>query len=113
MIIRGGYHVPARDRGGRVRPPGRAGGAVVGVPDDKMGEEVGAAIALKQGADCSEDEIRSFVKERVPATSIRGRSGSLMSCRRGRRGRFSSGRLRCRSEWRRARRPVITGKLAA
>jgi long-chain acyl-CoA synthetase len=39
--------------------------AVVGVPDDKMGEEVGAAVVLKQGEDVSTDELRDFVKNEV------------------------------------------------
>ena len=37
--------LPARDRGGPLRAPGGRRGAVVGVPDDKLGEEVGAAVA--------------------------------------------------------------------
>jgi long-chain acyl-CoA synthetase len=30
-----------------------------------MGEEVGAAIALKEGEEVTEDEIKAFVKEQV------------------------------------------------
>jgi acyl-CoA synthetase (AMP-forming)/AMP-acid ligase II len=41
--------------------------AVVGVPDDSMGEEVGAAVVLKEGASADADEIRAFAKERVAA----------------------------------------------
>jgi acyl-CoA synthetase (AMP-forming)/AMP-acid ligase II len=37
--------------------------AVVGVTDEAMGEEVGAAITIRPGADTSADEIRAFVKE--------------------------------------------------
>jgi long-chain acyl-CoA synthetase len=32
-----------------------------------MGEEVGAAVALKEGQDASADELRAFMKERVAA----------------------------------------------
>ena len=39
--------------------------AVVGVPDEKMGEEVGAAVVLKEGQDADADEIKAYVKERV------------------------------------------------
>jgi long-chain acyl-CoA synthetase len=39
--------------------------AVIGVPDDKMGEEVGAAVVLKKGQEISEDELRDYVKEEV------------------------------------------------
>jgi long-chain acyl-CoA synthetase len=38
---------------------------VIGVPDDTMGEEVGAAVVLKPGEDVSTDELRSYVKGEV------------------------------------------------
>jgi long-chain acyl-CoA synthetase len=41
--------------------------AVVGVKDDKLGEEIGAAVALKDGEDVSAQELRDFVKEQVAA----------------------------------------------
>ena len=41
--------------------------AVVGVPHDTLGEEVAAAIVLKDGAEATPDELRSFVKARVAA----------------------------------------------
>jgi long-chain acyl-CoA synthetase len=41
--------------------------AVIGVKDDKLGEEIGAAVTLKDGADASADELREFVKEQVAA----------------------------------------------
>jgi long-chain acyl-CoA synthetase len=40
---------------------------VIGVPHEQMGEEVGAAIALKEGEDASEDDIKQFIKQRVAA----------------------------------------------
>jgi long-chain acyl-CoA synthetase len=40
---------------------------VVGVPHDELGEEVGAAVALKDGAEAGADELQAFVKERVAA----------------------------------------------
>ena len=40
---------------------------MIGVPDDSLGEEVGAAVVLKDGEDASADDIRAFVKERVAA----------------------------------------------
>jgi long-chain acyl-CoA synthetase len=39
--------------------------AVIGVPDDKVGEEVAAIVMLKPGAVATGDEITEFVKERV------------------------------------------------
>jgi long-chain acyl-CoA synthetase len=41
--------------------------AVVGVPDERLGEEVGAAIALKPGAEADADDLREFIKQRVAA----------------------------------------------
>ena len=40
---------------------------MVGVPDDEMGEEVGAAVVLKAGDEAAEEELRAYVKERVAA----------------------------------------------
>ena len=39
--------------------------AVVGVPDDSMGEEVGAAVVLKEGQDVSASDLKAFVREQV------------------------------------------------
>ena len=41
--------------------------AVLGVPHDEYGEEVGAAVALKQGASTTPEELRDYVKEQVAA----------------------------------------------
>src|SRR3954453_17358937 len=66
MILRGGYNVYPREiEEVLYEHPAIAEAAVVGVPDDKMGEEVGAAIALKEGESVDEGELRSFVKEQV------------------------------------------------
>jgi long-chain acyl-CoA synthetase len=66
MILRGGYNVYPREiEEVLYEHPAVAEVAVVGVPDDKMGEEVGAAIVLKKGEDVSADEIKAFVKDQV------------------------------------------------
>ncbi len=68
LIIRGGYNVYPREieeviyEHSAVREA-----AVVGVPHDDLGEEVGAAIALKEGEQATEDEIREHCKEQVAA----------------------------------------------
>ena len=41
--------------------------AVIGVPDESLGEEVAAVVALREGARCSPEELRAYVKERVAA----------------------------------------------
>jgi hypothetical protein len=52
--------------------------AVVGIPDDNLGEEVGAAVVLKSGQDVDVDEIQAYVKKevanyRVPAPHLAAR----------------------------------------
>jgi long-chain acyl-CoA synthetase len=66
MILRGGYNVYPREiEEVLYEHPAIAECAVVGVPDDKMGEEVGAAVVVKRGEDVSADEIKSYVKDQV------------------------------------------------
>jgi long-chain acyl-CoA synthetase len=66
MIIRGGYNVYPREvEEVLYGHPAVQEAAVVGVPDDKMGEEVGAAVVLKPGEDVSVDELRDYVKNDV------------------------------------------------
>jgi long-chain acyl-CoA synthetase len=66
LIVRGGYNVYPREiEEVLYEHPAVREAAVIGIPDDQMGEEVGAAIALKEGEDASEDDIRAFVKEQV------------------------------------------------
>src|SRR5215217_7891332 len=68
MIIRGGYNVYPREiEEVLYEHPAVSEAAVVAVPDEKMGEEVGAAVVLKSGEDASEDDVRDFVKQRVAA----------------------------------------------
>jgi long-chain acyl-CoA synthetase len=40
---------------------------VIGVPHESLGEEVGAAVALKEGEEVDTDELREYVKQRVAA----------------------------------------------
>jgi long-chain acyl-CoA synthetase len=68
LIIRGGYNVYPREiEEVLYEHPAVREAAVVGVPHDSLGEEVGAAIALKDGSEASEDELRAWAKERVAA----------------------------------------------
>jgi long-chain acyl-CoA synthetase len=68
MIIRGGYNVYPREiEEVLYEHPAVREVAVVGVPHPELGEEVGAAVALKDGEQADEDTLRSFVKERVAA----------------------------------------------
>jgi long-chain acyl-CoA synthetase len=68
MIIRGGYNVYPREiEEVLYEHPAVREVAVVGVPHDELGEEIGAAVALKDGADVGADELQAFVKEQVAA----------------------------------------------
>jgi long-chain acyl-CoA synthetase len=66
MIIRGGYNVYPREiEEVLYEHPAVREAAVIGVPDDMLGEEVGAAITLTPGAEADAAAIRDFVKDRV------------------------------------------------
>jgi long-chain acyl-CoA synthetase len=68
MIIRGGFNIYPREIEEVLHEhPAVAEAAVVGIPHDELGEDVGAAVALKPGASATQDELRAFVKERVAA----------------------------------------------
>ncbi len=68
MIIRGGYNVYPREiEEVLYEHPAVREAAVVGVPHDEYGEEVGAAVALKDGEEVTAEELRDFVKEQVAA----------------------------------------------
>jgi long-chain acyl-CoA synthetase len=68
LIIRGGFNVYPREiEEVLYEHPAVREAAVLGVPDDSLGEEIGAAVALKEGEDASEDDVRAFVKERGAA----------------------------------------------
>ena len=66
MIIRGGYNVYPREiEEVLYEHPAVSEAAVIGIPDDSKGEEVGAAVVLAEGEEVDADELREYVKERV------------------------------------------------
>ncbi len=68
LIIRGGYNVYPREiEEVLYEHPAIQEAAVVGVPHEELGEEVGAAIVLKEGEDVDADEIKKYVKGEVAA----------------------------------------------
>ena len=68
LIIRGGYNVYPREIEEVIYShPAVREAAVVGVPHDELGEEVAAAVAVREGDGTSPDDIRAYVKERVAA----------------------------------------------
>jgi long-chain acyl-CoA synthetase len=68
MIIRGGFNVYPREIEEVLHEhPDVIEAAVVGLPHDELGEDVGAAVVLKPGHHSDSEEIKSFVKARVAA----------------------------------------------
>jgi long-chain acyl-CoA synthetase len=68
LIIRGGYNVYPREIEEVLHEhPAVAEVAVIGMPHGELGEEVGAAVALKAGATAAPEELRDFVRDRVAA----------------------------------------------
>jgi len=68
LIIRGGYNVYPREVEEVLHEhPAVAEVAVVGIPHAELGEEVGAAVQLKPGAEAGPAELRAFARERVAA----------------------------------------------
>ncbi|MGN6723956.1 MAG: AMP-binding protein, partial [Marmoricola sp.] len=66
LIIRGGFNVYPREiEEVLYEHPAVREAAVVGIPHETHGEEIGAAVALKPGAEATADEIREYVKARV------------------------------------------------
>jgi long-chain acyl-CoA synthetase len=68
LIIRGGYNVYPREiEEVLYEHPAVHECAVIGIPHASLGEEVGAAVALKPGAETTPEELRAFVKSQVAA----------------------------------------------
>ena len=68
LIIRGGYNVYPREvEEVLYEHPKVREAAVVGVPHDEWGEEVGAAIVLHDGEELAPEELSTYVKERIAA----------------------------------------------
>jgi long-chain acyl-CoA synthetase len=66
MIIRGGYNVYPREvEEVLYEHPAVREAAVLGIPHPDWGEEVGAAVALKEGESITAQELRDYVKEQV------------------------------------------------
>jgi long-chain acyl-CoA synthetase len=71
MIVRGGYNVYPREvEEVLYTHPDIAEAAVVGVPDEHFGEEVGAAIVLRPEAVVEPEALRRWAKERLSAYKV-------------------------------------------
>lgn len=66
VIIRGGLNVYPREVEEALhRHPGVLEAAVVGYPDERLGEEVGAAIVARRGAELEPSALREWIRQRV------------------------------------------------
>lgn len=66
MLIRGGENIYCTEvEGVLYEHPAVMDASVVGLPHKQLGEEPGAAVTLKAGAEASEQELRAFVAERL------------------------------------------------
>jgi len=68
LIIRGGYNVYPREvEEVLYEHPKIREAAVVGVPHDEWGEEIGAVVVLHEGEQLSAEEVSAYVKDRIAA----------------------------------------------
>ncbi|MBO0767299.1 MAG: long-chain fatty acid--CoA ligase [Solirubrobacterales bacterium] len=68
MIIRNGFNVYPREvEEVLYANPAVREAAVIGLPHDEFGEEIGAAVALKEGAHTTPEQLRDYVKAQVAA----------------------------------------------
>jgi long-chain acyl-CoA synthetase len=68
LIIRGGYNVYPREvEEVLYEHPKIREAAVIGVPHDQWGEEIGAAVVLHDGEELAPAEVSAYVKERIAA----------------------------------------------
>ncbi|MGH2973949.1 MAG: long-chain-fatty-acid--CoA ligase [Solirubrobacterales bacterium] len=68
LIIRGGYNVYPREvEEVLYEHPKIREAAVLGVPHDEWGEEIGAAVVLHEGEELAPEEVSAYVKERIAA----------------------------------------------
>jgi long-chain acyl-CoA synthetase len=71
MIIRGGENVYCVEvEAALFEHPAVSDAAVIGIPHEVLGEEVGAVVHLAPGASATEDELRAHVAERLAAFKV-------------------------------------------
>ena len=74
MIIRGGENVYSAEVESAIyEHPAVYEAAVFGLPNERLGEEVAAAVMLREGMTLTADELRSFLATRLAAFMIPSR----------------------------------------
>jgi long-chain acyl-CoA synthetase len=71
MLIRGGENVYCAEvEAAMYEHPAVADVAVIGVPHEELGEEVGAVVCLRPDATLTAEELRAFLRERIAAFKV-------------------------------------------
>jgi long-chain acyl-CoA synthetase len=71
MVLRGGENIYCAEvESALFEHPGVAECSVFGVPDDRLGEEVGVAVHLKEGVSADADELRAHLRVLIAAPKI-------------------------------------------
>ena len=71
MVLRGGENIYSAEVEAAIyEHPAVYEAAVFGVPHERLGEEVAAAVLLKPGTDLSTDELQAFLAERIAPFKI-------------------------------------------
>jgi len=66
MVIRGGENLYPREiEEVLFAHPAVCSAQVIGVPDERMGEELMAWVQVHEGAEVTEDDVRAFCRERL------------------------------------------------
>jgi acyl-CoA synthetase (AMP-forming)/AMP-acid ligase II len=71
MLIRGGENVYCAEvEAALYEHPAVADAAVIGIPHDELGEEVGAVVCLRPGTALTAEELQAFLRERIAAFKV-------------------------------------------
>jgi long-chain acyl-CoA synthetase len=71
VIIRGGENIYAAEvEAALYEHPDITEAAIIGIPDERYGEEVGAVVRVRDGADLSQDDIRAHVAGRLASFKV-------------------------------------------
>ena len=71
MVIRGGENVYCAEvEAALFEHPAVEDAAVIGVPHEELGEEVGAVVRLAAGASATADDLRAFLRDRIAPFKI-------------------------------------------
>ena len=90
LVIRGGYNVYPREiEEVLYAHPAILEAAVIGKPDERLGEEVVAVAALREGASVSAEEIIAYCRERLAAYKYPREIRFMANCPRAPRARSS------------------------